>query len=286
MYASDPVKDAAATAVVAVSNNVTAAASVAPAGSGLRGMLPVTRLLASVMLGMGIFCLLSGGVAVLSCAMVIAQASFLLHLTSSLRSLVTSAVTRHVGALARAAGNDDCGCSGGTGTLRALSVAGMVLSIVDLIWIMSALPLLSLIYSSPFSGSFGCTEPRVQTCYTISIGSYYGASFWLLFAAGHGAVTAVLNLAWSVTIFKLMRIIKMELRSSGAPLPLYTERDSLIASAFAGSARQAAFLPQQQPYPHASYAPPPPPTLQVAAAEGPDTDALLSFQPSSTTTSV
>jgi hypothetical protein len=179
-------------------------------GGGVPSQLAqlVLRLFAGFVLGISIFNLLSGGFAIISSALVIAQAACLLNLTRSVEALALA----FGGMLS---GGGDCGdeCCSSVGSLRALSIAGMVFSIIEILAIFpySEGVGVSQFYNSGYNGNSYFCYSSGQTCYS-SQGyySYYYSSLaiYLLYAASHTLLSAVLHLALSVTMFRLVRLFK------------------------------------------------------------------------------
>jgi hypothetical protein len=213
--------------------------------------LAVLRLFASLVLGIAIFTLVSGGLAVISAALVIAQGACLLHIT---RSIETLAQKMQVSSLYDDGGDcGDCGeCCSSIKSLRALSISGMVFAILELI---SLVPTLELIgyFDSKVSYYNYNYYPSYGYCYPYPVSSsyynYYSYSYWLLYAAGHTAVATVLHLALSVTMFRLVRLLKStqqsfrEVGSDRQPLVGTAFGDAYLAMDGSGGSKPAALLP-------------------------------------------
>jgi hypothetical protein len=185
-------------------------------GGGVPSQLAqlVLRLFAGFVLGISIFNLVSGGFAFISSALVIAQAACLLNLSRSVEALALA----FGGMLS---GEGDCGgdgCCSSVGSLRALSIAGMVFSIIEILAIFPVTEAFGVVQSYN-SGtyinngySFYC-QSSFQYCYSsqgyISYSNYYSSlAIYLLYAASHTLLSAVLHLALSVTMFRLVRLFK------------------------------------------------------------------------------
>ena len=161
------------------------------------------RLFASFALGIAIFTLVSGGFAIISSALVIAQAACLLNLTRSAEALALAS--------AKLFGGADCAdcneCCSSIKSLRALSIAGMVFAIITILAIFPSVEAIGVLlsYNGYQGGGFNCYSPVYSYCYP-----YYNidTGIYLLYAASHTLVSAVLHLALSVTMFRLVRLFK------------------------------------------------------------------------------
>jgi hypothetical protein len=183
-------------------------------GGGVPSQLAqlVLRLFAGLVLGISIFNLVSGGFAFISSALVIAQAACLLNLSRSVEALALA----FGGMLS---GEGDCGgdgCCSSVGSLRALSIAGMVFSIIEILVIFPVTEVFGVVqsYNSGYKGysgnSFQCQQPYLYCYSSSSYYSYYYSdlAIYLLYAASHTFLSAVLHLALSVTMFRLVRLFK------------------------------------------------------------------------------
>ena len=190
--------------------------------------LALLRLFGSLVLGVAIFTLISGGLAVISAALVIAQAACLLNISRSIEALSRAYVTSGL----YDGGGDcaDCGeCCSSLKSLRALSIAGIVFPILELISIFPVSEFFGWLYTD-IGGSCYCTS-IYSYCYVNSYYRYDGFAYWLLYAAGHTVVAAVLHLALSVTVFRLVRLLK----SSSQQQQYFRDggdRQPLVGSAF------------------------------------------------------
>ena len=212
--------------------------------------LAVLRLFASLVLGIAIFTLVSGGLAVISAALVIAQAACLLNITRSIEALSHAAAT--IGLYDGGGDCGDCGeCCSSLKSLRALSIAGIVFPILELISLFPVSELFGYIYTGNSGGSCYC-QYQYSYCY---VNSYYGYSYsfayWLLYAAGHTVVAAVLHLALSVTMFRLVRLLKSSTQQQQyfrdgmdrQPLVGSGFGDAYLAMDGSGGSKPAALLP-------------------------------------------
>ena len=205
--------------------------------------LQLLRLLASLMLGVAIFTLISGGVSWVSSIAVIAQAVCLLRLARSTPALDAALYNNadH--------GGDDCDCTGSPlRTLRALSILGMTIAIFELLAGVTLLSLYGALFldeSSLFPGYYlGYCPALGLSCYSSPSFSSYprlGTSGWALYAAGNTAVSSVLNIAWCVTVFRVVQLHRRSALSSGEPKPGGpNERLPLISAAGIGDRTYAA----------------------------------------------
>ena len=168
------------------------------------------RLLASLMLGMAIYTLLSGGVSVISSIVAIAQAANLLSVAPSVSGLAA--------ALAEEATRPrvECTCSR-LGQLKALAVFGIVIAIIELIAGVSAMGIIGYVLVTPFC----------PTSYYPYYNYYYSRSSvgaWLLYATGNTGVSSALNLAWSVVTVRLIKMLRRVAAAASprGPSPLVT----------------------------------------------------------------
>jgi hypothetical protein len=189
----------------------------------------VLRMFAWFMLGISIFNFISGGLAIISSALVIAQAACVLNLTRSSDTLVLAVST-----MSLFGGGVDCGnlCNSVT-SLRALSITGMVFAIIELLIFFPVTEFFGLITRGSADGIVGTV------------------SFWLLYAAGNTFVTAVLHLGLSVTMFELANLL-----ISSSQQRIFMDggdRQMLVGSSFGdaylamdgsnGGSKHAALLP-------------------------------------------
>ena len=212
--------------------------------------LALLRLFASLVLGIAIFTLVSGGLAVISAALVIAQAATLLNITRSIEALSHASATNGL-----YDGGGDCGdcgeCCSSLKSLRALSIAGIVFPILELLSIFPVSEIFGWSYTDiGGSGSCYCTS-IYSYCYVNSYYRYNGFAYWLLYAAGHTVVAAVLHLALSVTVFRLVRLLKSSsqqqqyFRDGGDRQPLVGSAfgDAYLAMDASGGSKPAGLLP-------------------------------------------
>ena len=193
------------------------ASSVADAELALL-LLPTLRQLSALMLGMAIFCIVSGGLVVVSSALIIALALQLRRLAASPTALAAARQRErereedesggggHRESEAAAAAADGCECIDAECTaccnsplayLRALAIAGMVVSIVEVLLIGFLLAATGDTFARSicyYSG--GYNNDRMST------------SLWMLYASGNSIIASTLNLAMSVSTFSLARAYK------------------------------------------------------------------------------
>ena len=165
--------------------------------------LYLLRLLASLMLGMAIFTLISGGVSVISSIVAIAQAANLLSVAPSVSGLAA--------ALAEEATRPrvECTCSR-LGQLKALAVFGIVIAIIELVAGVPAMGIIGYFLVTPYCPSY----PYYDYYYY----SRSGVGAWLLYATGNTGVSSVLNLAWSVVTVRLIKMLRRAAATAPSPL--------------------------------------------------------------------
>jgi hypothetical protein len=139
-------------------------------------------------------------------------------------------------------GVDDCAdcCGSLLLSVRALSIVGMVFAIIEVIAGVTMLATFSVFSSSSYrycpSTYLGYCNSLGTSCYASSSSSYYfygygDLSAWLMYAAGNTAVSSVLNLAWSVTVFRLVKLLRRSSALPGSEMGSQGERRPLISAA-------------------------------------------------------
>lgn len=147
------------------------------------------------MLGLSIFSLVSGGINIISSALVIAQGALWLNTTASV-PMLAKALAEVTGAELRTAAN---GCCSGTFVqLRGLAIAAIVFACFEMI--------------VGFALGFGISIPFFLE-YTGGDTSFLPLAGWFIHVVGNAAIVGALNISMSVATLNLLQVFSVILES-------------------------------------------------------------------------
>ena len=159
------------------------------------------RVFAPIMIGMGIFFLLSGGLCFVSSALVIAQGFIWLQATASHATLAEA-----LGKNKTIAG---VGCCGGPlENLRGLAIAGIVFACIEIVMAVGVgIGVGAFVFLTPISGSVWAGS----WCGTVTVDNmanpFYQSGIWLTYAAGASAIGGAFNISICVATFNLLHML-------------------------------------------------------------------------------
>lgn len=148
------------------------------------------------MLGLGILCMISGGLCVISSVLIIVQGALWLRVSSSPATLA-KAVSE-----LRIAGVAGC-CSSTTNNLRNLAISAIVFSSLELLVGFGAGLGLGVWF---LTRSFFCSNFFPFNCSQRFNGPYLVGQ-WLLFASGTSLITGALNISMSVLTLHTLQLL-------------------------------------------------------------------------------
>lgn len=158
------------------------------------------RVFAPIMVGMGILCMLSGGVCLVSSALVIAQGAVWLQVTKSFASLA--------GAMGKNRTLAGSGCCGGPLTnLRGLSIAGIVFGVLEILLGLGVGVGIGAIILTPFSNYY-CDNGYYPNCNSISVSNpFWQVGTWLMYAGGASIIGGAVNISMCVATMQLLAML-------------------------------------------------------------------------------
>ena len=160
------------------------------------------RVFAPIMVGLGILCMLSGGLCFVSSALVIAQGALWLQVTESFASLA--------GAMGKNKTLAGTGCCGGPlANLRGLSIAGIVFGCLEIILGAGVGLSIGAITLMPITG-FCCTNCGSwnQNCGSQNlINPFWQTGAWLTYAGGASLISGAFNISMSVATMHLLNML-------------------------------------------------------------------------------
>jgi hypothetical protein len=158
------------------------------------------RVNAPIMVGMGVFVLMSCGLCFISSALVIAQGAVWLSTTESLSSL-DSALGKNM-----ASYRSRCG-GGPLANLRGLAIAGIVLACIEIVTaLIVGLMIGAFYYLTPYTQGFSCAYGPYHQILLVADPNY-PIGIWLVYALGASLVGGSFNIAMGVATLHLLFMI-------------------------------------------------------------------------------